>query len=359
MFTKEEKRFIVKSFGRNPSPTKVRQDFLRHYNVQKGRKRDEYKPYHFARVNKEFEKNSSVTEKSKKRSCSKRTQENIDRVKTLIKDDLSVVSTREAAPKMDLSSTTLWRILKWDLKAKFYRVACVQVLSEAHKEQRRQFCEWFIAQDQDFAQKVIWTDEKIFVLKQKPHRQNIGVWANSNPHLITESNDRNGLKVMIFVAVVNGKIPIVHPFITEEGRSLSVNGSVYHDLLQEKVWPTFRSSATRQQLWWMQDGAPAHCTNEAKTFLLEKFQGRVISRGTDRAWPAHSPDLNPLDFHFWSAAQRQVYRSKPENIDGLVQVVRDFAANYDQTTIKRVSANVLKRARICLRADGGHFQHLL
>ena len=66
IFTKEEKRFIVKSFGRNPSPTKVRQDFLRHYNVQKGRKRDEYKPYHFARVNKEFEKNSSVTEKSKK-----------------------------------------------------------------------------------------------------------------------------------------------------------------------------------------------------------------------------------------------------------------------------------------------------
>ena len=112
MFTEEEKRFIVKSFGQNPSPTKVRQDFLRHYNVQKGRKRDEYKPYHFARVNKEFEKTGSITKKPKKRSCSKRLPENIQRVKTLMNDDLSVVSTREAGPRLDLNSITLWRILK-------------------------------------------------------------------------------------------------------------------------------------------------------------------------------------------------------------------------------------------------------
>ena len=178
MFTEEEKRFIVKSFGRNPSPTKVRQDFLHHYNVQKGRKRDEYRPYHFARVNKELEKTGSVTKKPKKRCCSKRTPENIDRVKTLLNDDLSVVSTRQAAPRMDLSSMTLWRILKWDLKAKFYRVSCVQALSESHKEQRRQFCEWFISQDQDFAQKVIWTDEKIFVLEQNSHWNFVGVcWS--------------------------------------------------------------------------------------------------------------------------------------------------------------------------------------
>ena len=70
------------------------------------------------------------------------------------------------------------------------------------------------------------------------------------------------------------------------GRQVSfsfVNGSCYLSLLKEVVWPTFRSSATRKSLWWMQDGAPAHCTNDAKEFLLEKFRGRVISRGTDIA----------------------------------------------------------------------------
>ena len=119
------------------------------------------------------------------------------------------------------------------------------------------------------------------------------------------------------------------------------------------------STAARKQLWWMQDGAPPHCTNDAKAFLLEKFNGRVISRGTERIWPAHSPDINPLDFHFWSAAQREVYCQKPRNIEELVQCVQDFAGAYDQGTIKRVAANVLKRARLCLQAGGGHFQQLL
>ena len=60
--------------------------------------------------------------------------------------------------------------------------------------------------------------------------------------------------------------------------------------------PAFRSCATRLSLWWMQDGTPSQCTTAAQEFLLNKFGGRIISRGTQIAWPAHSPDLNSLDF---------------------------------------------------------------
>ena len=164
---------------------------------------------------------------------------------------------------------------------------------------------------------------------------------------------------MIFVAIVNGKIPIVHPFVNNDGDSVSVNGLCYLSLLRDTVWPALKSTATRHGLWWMQDGAPPHCTIDAKEFLLSKFQGRVISRGTDIIWPAHSPDLNPLDFHFWAAVQNEVYHQKLESIESLIDVVKWFATSYNQETIRRVSENVLKRARLCLRADGGHFQHLL
>ena len=82
-------------------------------------------------------------------------------------------------------------------------------------------------------------------------------------------------------------------------------------------------------------------------------------RGTDIIWPAHSPDLNPLDFHFWAAAQNEVYHQKPESIESLIDVVKWFATSYNQETIRRVSENVLKRARLCLRADWGHFQHII
>ena len=109
----------------------------------------------------------------------------------------------------------------------------------------------------------------------------------------------------------------------------------------------------------MQDGAPPHCTKKAKQFLTEKVQGRVISRGTEIIWPAHSPDLNPIDFHFWAAAPEIVYTERPQSIQDLIECVNMFAANYDAATIERVTKNVLKRARFRLEADDGYFQHLL
>ena len=54
--------------------------------------------------------------------------------------------------------------------------------------------EWLLAQDEEFVQRVIWTDEKLFVLHQKPHRKNDGKWSRENPHEFIESNDRNDQK---------------------------------------------------------------------------------------------------------------------------------------------------------------------
>ena len=34
MFTNDQKKFIVKAFGRNPSPTKVRRDFPLHFKIE-------------------------------------------------------------------------------------------------------------------------------------------------------------------------------------------------------------------------------------------------------------------------------------------------------------------------------------
>ena len=75
------------------------------------------------------------------------------------------------------------------------------------------------------------------------------------PNGIVESNNRNDEKVMIFVAIANGKVPVVHAFTDENGRRKIGDG--YLDFLQENIWPIFRSRATRQGLWWIQDGAPA------------------------------------------------------------------------------------------------------
>ena len=232
-----------------------------------------------------------------KRSKTKRNGENVDKINKML-DEKKPLSISKLAPKLSLSPTTVWKILRYDLKAKFYRPSTVQPLTEAHMEQKKIFCTWFLEQPAGLVQNVIWTDEKIFVLNQRPNRRNVGSWNTENTHEVVETNDRNAKKVMIFVTIVDGHIPIVHAFVGEDGKTQSVNGTCYLELLQEVVWPALKYKATRRSYWWMQDGAPPHCTTLATAFLLEKFRGRVISRGTHINWPAHSPDLNPLDFHF-------------------------------------------------------------
>lgn len=66
-------------------------------------------------------------------------------------------------------------------------------------------------------------------------------------------------------------------------------------------------------------------------------------------WTALSPDLNPRDVHFWAVDQKEVYSHKSETINSLIDYVKMFAAAHEEDTIRRVSQNVLKRARLCLR----------
>lgn len=156
----------------------------------------------------------------------KRTEANKEEVERLFAEHPSL-SLHQAASNVSVSMSTLRKILKYDMEHKFYRITSVQRMRETHKEQRRHFCQWLLDQDEDLVQRVIWMDEKIFVLHHKTHRKNDGRWSAENPRAIVECNDRNDEKVMIFVAIVDGKILIVHEFIDDDGRRVSVDGSCY------------------------------------------------------------------------------------------------------------------------------------
>ena len=95
-------------------------------------------------------------------------------------------------------------------------------------------------------QQVIWTDEKIFVLNQGPNRKNDGTWSSENPHKVLEVNNRNGKNMTNFVAIVDGHILIVHAFMGEDGKSQSVNGDRYQQLIEDVAWPALRGKAARR-----------------------------------------------------------------------------------------------------------------
>ena len=81
----------------------------------------------------------------------------------------------------------------------------------------------------------------------------------------------------------------------------------------------------------------SHVTNCWSYQLLHEFEIAVsIDFGLT---------LNPLDFHFWGVAEQHVHREQPDTIEALIQCASAFAATYDSGTIRKVSKNVLNRAK--------------
>jgi len=68
-------------------------------------------------------------------------------------------------------------------------------------------CKFWLTFDEDwFARKVLWSDEKWFVLLQAPSKRNDRYWAEANPHNIIECNKQGGQKCMAWVGILDGRV---------------------------------------------------------------------------------------------------------------------------------------------------------
>ena len=55
----------------------------------------------------------------------------------------------------------------------------------------------------------------------------------------------------------------------------------------------------QRNLWFMQDGHPAHASNIGIQAVRALFRRKIISARTEFEWPPRSPDLTPCDFFLW------------------------------------------------------------
>ena len=106
----------------------------------------------------------------------------------------------------------------------------------------------------------------------------------------------------------------------------------------------------------MRDGAMSHTTDLNINFLIDKFQGRVISR--PKRTPC-GPNLNLFDSFVLEYFQDQLCCIEQESIPELQGAVEDDAATIPTQMPWDAAQNVRKRAQACLKASGGHLKHFV
>ena len=159
---------------------------------------------------------------------------------------------------------------------------------------------------------------------------------------------------MCWAVLIDGKV-LLHWF--ELG--VSINQDTYLNVLKTIMWPKVRNIASRRDYWFQQDGATPHTANRVREWLTSKFGDRLISRFTDRPWPARSPDLSPLDFWFWSECIKTLRKDPPKTLEELKSTVDAFANLLSPQQVESAVKNILPRARACIERNGGAFEYRL
>ena len=75
-----------------------------------------------------------------------------------------------------------------------------------------------------------------------------------------------------------------------------------------------------------------------------------------RPWPAHSPDLSPLDFWFWGEMDEVIRQRQPETLEHLKEIVEKAAEAKSADEVIKATSSVRKRAILCVKNHGGHFE---
>ncbi|KAK7092329.1 hypothetical protein V1264_008089 [Littorina saxatilis] len=124
-----------------------------------------------------------------------------------------------------------------------------------------------------------------------------------------------------------------------------------NDILQPLVVPALQAIGPRAIL--QDDNAPPHRSAAVNTFVQQARVNRML-------WPAHSPDLNPIE-HMWDELCRRVqqHHPPPANLGQLLQWLQQEWNGVPRAFI--ILCNLIhsmhQRCVECLAHNGGHTRY--
>lgn len=267
-------------------------------------------------------------------------------------------STRRVARRSGIPRTTVQRTLKRRNMHAFH-VQRVQALQPQDYAARVRFCHEMLRRNREvqFFNKILWTDESSFRRVGIFNIHNLHYWAVENPHIIRDDHFQHQFGVNLWAGIVEGRLigPVELPS--------RVSGDTYLTFLQNELDGILEdvNIQTLRDMWLQHDGAPPHFARQVRSHLNERFPNRWIGRGGAIAWPARSPDLNPIDFFLWGYFKEIVYHTENnteaevrEKIRAAIQQIKN-----NRRAFRMLKRNFIRRCRLCIRTQGRHFEHLL
>jgi len=101
--------------------------------------------------------------------------------------------------------------------------------------------------------------------------------------------------------------------------------------------------------------ASAHRARDTITFLCRETPDFIYPD----QWPPNSPDMYPFDYKIWALMQQRVYEKCVNHVDELCQRLLSVWRSTGLNVIDEAIDQWRARLTTCVRAKGGHFEHLM
>ena len=290
-----------------------------------------------------------------------RSEQNVERVRRSLQRN-GVVSSRRNG--MNISRSSFSRIVKQDLRFYPYVLIERQELLPNDPEKRLEFCNWFINQshnDAAFLSNLVTSDEAVFSLNSEVNKWNVVEYTrygNGHPDDHYIGRKQGAGQVMVWLGLT-GHGDISGPHFAEN----NLNTREHLRIIRYNVVQRYfvNKGIDRNAVWWQQDGAPAHTSNESMQYLRGQFPGKVISKRGDFLWPPRSPDLAILDFFVWGHLKHKIWtvprNQKPRNIDELKRAIRRECEAIPRDMIFDTFHAMVDRYQRCISSNGHCFEN--
>jgi hypothetical protein len=241
------------------------------------------------------------------------------------------ISAREILarnPSLSISEKTVKRRLVQCGGYGSYWAACKPYLTKEHKKKRLEWAREHVGWTKDQWAKVLFSDESPFTLRWQSRRR---VWRLPN--------ERYNPKKMRATVEHDVKINVWGGFCASGKTALSkiegnMNAEQYIEILQDTMYPSARALFRDGNFIFQQDNDPKHTARATKEWFR-------WTRTKVLAWPAQSPDMNPIE-NLWSIlnnrAKERVSSSENELFNDLQEAWNNLPIDQLQKLVATMPA---------------------
>lgn len=271
------------------------------------------------------------------------------------------MSQRNVAARLNISQSTVNRIIKTKLNLKMRKKTKVHVLSQKHIKERKTKCRK-LYENHLAGQKwkyIVTLDEAWIYLNDCNQPRAIYYVKNEFKGVkdwVKQCRERFSKGFMVVAGFcAQGKLRI-----RRVDNKIKINSEFYQREILQPIFDEeipFLYQNDKNKVWIHQDQAPSHTSRSTLNYLFMKQEETGISAIPYSRIPAKSPDTAPMDFCAFGLLKQKMRTKRPTTLEGLWKACLACWEEIEMPILIKSLISWKYRCRYIVKCSGHHIEH--